>query len=87
MNSIQTEISQSAIAFKNIVWPIVSAKIGGGEILVVEGNTTDYMKKSLVRSKGRTSDWFVRYWTQGSHRLETWRWPWRVLLSSRPPSR
>lgn len=47
MTSAEVVIGKSASAFLGIVWPVVRGKIGGGELMPVEGHASDAMKKSL----------------------------------------
>jgi hypothetical protein len=46
-DDVQRDLSKSAAAFKNVVWPAIGPRMGGGEIIPVESVTTSGFARDL----------------------------------------
>lgn len=60
-DDVQRDLSKSAAAFKNIVWPVLGPRMGGGEIIPVESVTTSGFARDLDIKAG--VDAWVTYGT------------------------
>lgn len=52
MNRAESQISKSAYAFENHIWPMVKDQLRGGRIMPVEGLYTNEMTQALDRLSG-----------------------------------
>jgi len=52
MSSFSTDLSNSSKDFLRVVWPVIQPRLGGGELIPVEGATKESLKAKLDQASG-----------------------------------